>query len=71
MNISSNNNKSVVSSRDGIFINGEKIETPKSMNKNSQSQTIIDNKIYINGFEYDSKKKKFKRSFLALWYFLF
>lgn len=69
MNISNQNSIVVVSGANGVFINGEKIEVPTNMNKNSQ--TIVNGKVYIGGYEYFGKEKKFKRTFMSIWHLLF
>jgi len=72
MTINIGDGDSIVSSNDEIFINGEKVKCPKGMTAgNVCSQTVINGKIYVNGYEYNKKTKTFKRSLKALWYFLF
>jgi len=69
MNISNQNGIVVVSGTNGVFINGEKIEVPTNMNVNSQ--TIMNGKVYIGGYEYFRKEKKFNRTFMSIWHLLF
>ncbi len=67
MNISTQNDFSVVSSSNGkVFINGEDIPLPKGMTTNSQ--TIIDGKIYIDGYEFFPESKTFKKTLKAFWH---
>ena len=69
MNITTQEGICVATSKNGISINGEDVEIPKGMNV--RSQAIINGKIYIGGYKYFSKEKKFKRTLLALWYHVF
>ena len=39
------------------------------MKKNSQ--TIVNGKVYIGGYEYFGKEKKFKRTFMSIWHLWF
>jgi hypothetical protein len=72
MQIITSDGNYVVSSKDGIFINGKNINLPKSMNLNSAcSQAFINGKLYINRYEYCQKTNTFKRTLKALWYYLF
>jgi hypothetical protein len=68
MNISSQNNV-VITSKNKIIINGEEINIPKNISTNSQ--TIINGRIFIGGYEYFPKLKKFKRTLRAMWELLF
>jgi hypothetical protein len=52
-----------------VIIDNEEIPFPGSL-KNICS-TIIDNKIYLNGYEYIRSKKKFKRTFMAIFHHIF
>lgn len=69
MSVINQNGNSVITSKNEIIINGEKIPMPKGMKTHSQS--IINGKIYIDGYEYFPKSKKFKRTLRALWELLF
>lgn len=69
INISNQNGICVTTSKDKIVVNGEEIEIPKGMKTNSQS--IINGRIFICGFEYFPKLKKFKRTFRAMWEYIF
>lgn len=68
MSTTMQNGITVITNKNEVIINGEKIQTPKNMKTNSQ--TIINGKIFINGYEYFPKLKKFKRTFRALWEYL-
>lgn len=60
-----NQNGTLVICKNGkVYINEDEYEMPKGMNGNCQA--IINGNIYIDGFEFDKKKKRFKRSFAAL-----
>jgi hypothetical protein len=50
---------------------GQRIPSPPRFNKNSINVTTIDNKLYLNGYEYFPKQKKWKRTLKALWYLIF
>ena len=63
------NYNTVISDNNGITINGEKIKTPKNMNRNIQ--TMLNGKIYIGGFEYINSEKRFKRTIKSTWYYFF
>lgn len=52
-----------------IFINGEKIDKPFGMI--TGNQTIVNGKIFIGGFQYFPKQKKFKRTLKAIFYYFF
>ena len=69
MNTTIFNGRSVSSGRDGVYIDGEKIETPKGMRTNFQS--VINGHVYVGGYEFIEKEKKFKRTFWAMWHMLF
>lgn len=51
-----------------IWINGTKIPAPPCK-LNSTSITTVDEKVYVNGFEY--KNGTWKRTFAALFHWLF
>jgi hypothetical protein len=61
-----NNNCVVIGNR--VWINGEELP-PLPTKRNGSSVTQIDNKIYVNGYEY--KKGKWKRTLKALWHLWF
>ena len=56
---------------DRYYYNGDRIPTPPSFNKHSVNITTINDKIYVNGYEYFPKQKKWKRTFSAIWHYLF
>jgi hypothetical protein len=57
------NGTSIISRNGEIFVNGEKIKTPKFMNTNPIVN--INGKIYIGGYKFFPKEKKFKRTIIA------
>jgi len=70
MNIQTNNGFTIKSGdKNGIWINNERVDIPKGMNTNCS--TIINDKIYIGGYEWKASEKRFKRTFVALWHYLF
>ena len=61
----------------GFYINGnqcmyygKKIPNPPKFNKNNINLATIDNKVYLNGWEYFPDKKKWKRTPKAIWHLL-
>ena len=50
--------------------NGKKIPNPPRFNKSSINLTTIDNKVYLNGYEYFHKQRKWKRTLKATWHCL-
>ena len=50
---------------------GERIPNPPKFNSNSINVTTNNNKIYLNGYEYIPKQKKWKRTFAAFWNYIF
>ena len=69
MSVIFQNGFSVIIREGKVIINGEEISTPRDMKFNSQS--IIDGKVFIDGYEYFPKLKQFKRTLRALWEHLF
>ena len=69
MSVVIQNGNCVTTNKNEVIINGEKIQIPKGMKTNSQS--IINGKVFIGGYEYFPKSKKFKRTLRALWELLF
>lgn len=62
-----NYSKGVVTIGKRVWINGEELpEVPSK--KQGYNQTVINNKIYIDGYEW--KNGKWKRTLKALWYAL-
>ena len=64
----------VVSNKDGIYLNGKNLPPLPNQSKNngftiSNNTTIIDNHIFVNGYEY--KNGEWKRTFRALWHLIF
>jgi len=49
-----------------IEINGVVVEVP-----NSRNVTVVNNKLYVNGKEYNFKTKTWKITFKSVWYFIF
>lgn len=54
---------------DSITINGKTISPPPSKRCGRVTTTIINDRIYVNGFEYINGK--WKRTLKALWHYLF
>ncbi len=69
MNISISDGVSVSSRNGNVTINGEKIPLPRGMKTNSQS--VINGKVYIGGYEFFPESKTFKRTLKALWHMIF
>ena len=46
------------------------IPNPPKFNKNSINVTTLNNKIYLNGYEYFPDKQKWKRTIVATWHCL-
>lgn len=69
MNVQLNGISEVRSSKEGLFINGEKVKTPKGMN--IFNSAIVNKNIYIGGYKWIAKKKKFKITFWSIWHYLF
>lgn len=69
MNFSGSNQKNVMMIGNRIFVDGQ--ELPPCPGKGYNS-TIVDGKIYVNGWEWiegkDGKEGKWKRTLKALWY---
>lgn len=66
MNIQQNNNSIIIGNR--VWINGEELP-PVPTKRKSHCSTQIDDKIYIDGYEF--KNGKWRRTLKALWYLLF
>lgn len=49
---------------------GKKIPNPPLFNVSSTNLTTIDNKIYLNGYEYFPKQQKWKITPKSIWYYL-
>ena len=64
-------NNGVIICHNTIRYNGEKIPNPPNFKDNNHNITVINNHFYVNGWEYDLKKKKWKRSLAALWHLIF
>jgi hypothetical protein len=69
MNIQRQGGMSVQAGNGKVFINGEQIYVPKDMNLGNQ--TIINGKVYIGGYEFFPKEKRFRRSLAAWWHLFF
>ena len=59
--------KNVIISNNKVWIDGK--ELPPVPVKSSHSITQIDNKVYIDGFEF--KNGKWRRTIKAIWHLLF
>lgn len=53
---------------DRVILNGQEIPLPPNTTK-SRNVTIINNRIYVNGYEY--KNGKWKKTLAALWHKIF
>jgi len=69
MNISTQNGVFVSLGNGKVIINGESIPLPKGMKTDSQS--VINGKVYIGGYEFFPENKTFKKTLKALWYMVF
>ena len=62
----------IVISNAHVIIDGKKILIPRKVKKkNSSNVTTINNKVYINGYEYIQKTNEWKKTFKSLFYLLF
>lgn len=50
--------------------NGKQIPNPPKFRKNFTNLTTIDDKVYLNGWEYFHKERKWKRTIPAIWHYL-
>ena len=66
MNIQQNNNSIIIGNR--VWINGEELP-PVPTKRKSHCSAQIDDKVYIDGYEF--KNGKWRRTLKALWYLLF
>ena len=62
-----NYSKGVTTVGKEVWINGIKLP-PVPSKRNGYNQTVIDQNVYIDGFEY--KNGEWKRTFKAVWYAL-
>ena len=68
MNIQYAHNENVVIITDRVWINGEELP-PVPTKRNNHCATQINDKVYIDGYEY--KKGKWRRTLKALWHLWF
>ena len=54
-----------------IWIDGKRLSSAPKRKNGKTSSTVIDGKVYVNGYEYFPKQKKWKRTFSAIWHYLF
>lgn len=54
-----------------ITINKVTYPIPEHIAKRGNSVSIVDKQVFVNGFEFDQKQKKFKRSLKALYHLYF
>jgi hypothetical protein len=54
---------------DTIRYNGKILPNPPHFKSNNHNVTTVDNRLYINGYEW--KNGKWKRTFAALWHLIF
>ncbi len=50
---------------------GERIPNPPRFNTDSINVSTINNKIYLNGYEYFPKQRRWKMTFSSIWHYLF
>lgn len=54
------------------FYKGVKISNPPKFNSNNSiNLTTTNDKVYLNGYEYFPKQKKWKRTVRAIWHIIF
>ena len=53
------------------FYYGERIPDPPKFNKNSINVSTINDKLYLNGYEWKQEQKRWKRTFAAIWHYIF
>ena len=51
--------------------NGKPIPSPPRFKKNNTNITTINDKIYLNGWEYFHRERKWKRTPVAIWHYIF
>jgi len=56
----------VISDSKGVVVNGVRVELPKGVTGNIS--TIINGKIFINGYEFFEDEKVFRKTLRALWH---
>lgn len=54
-----------------LRINGETFEIPEYVAKSGNSISQINGEVFINGFEFDHKQKKFRRTLRSLYHLFF
>ena len=60
MNSISCNGTTLLIDKGKVFVNGEEIDFPKSLG-NSQSVSVTNGSIIVNGYKYNPKHKKFEK----------
>lgn len=50
---------------------GKQIPNPPRFNKNRVNVTTINNKIYLNGYEYFPKERKWRVTPKSIWHYIF
>lgn len=63
---------------DGFYIinnqcrySGRKIPNPPGFNKSNINLTTINDRVYLNGYEFFPEQDKWKITFRSIWYYLF
>lgn len=51
--------------------NGIQIPNPPRFDKSNTNLTILNNKVYLNGYEYFPNQRKWRRTFKAIWHYFF
>ena len=57
--------------RDECYYYGNRIPNPPNFKSNSINVTTINDKIYLNGYEFFPNQCKWRRTFKAIWYYIF
>lgn len=63
-------NMTVMNGRATIQVNGKVIEVPNHILKKGFRQTVINNRVYFNGYEV-TEKGEFKKTPSAIWHNIF
>lgn len=62
-------NNGLIICHNTIRYNGELLPNPPHFKENSHNVTMVNNHLYVNGYEW--KDGKWKRTFATLWYLIF
>ena len=64
-------NNGLIICHNTIRYNGKQLPNPPHFKSNNHNVTQMNGQLYINGWEYDWKNKKWKRTLKALWHLIF